>query len=215
MREKMSALTGLLPQDRQMRGPAPLPEHGLQYGEWDYRMPMKSAALSGGERLAVAVSRAMHFDSEPLGAGGRYANNHTGNICFGKRKHSGSAILSKCAVLTAAIIAIVGPSPGAIAQALSPAPLYEGNTTIPTKNGATQAVHVSVQSWGIAGTEHEIPLQGFYVAHLLSGQISATIDGQTTQHLPGDYWTVKAGAAMRVKAGGEVAVSETTVVSKQ
>jgi len=123
--------------------------------------------------------------------------------------------LSKCTVVITAIVAVVGPSPGAIAQDFSPTTVYEGNTTIPAKNGATQAVHVSIQSWGIAGPEHEIPLQGFYVAHLLSGQISATIDGQTTQHLPGDYWTVKAGTAMRVKAGGEVAVLETTVVSKQ
>ena len=133
----------------------------------------------------------------------------------GGEKDNASAILSKCTVVTTAIVAIVGPSSGAIAQALSPTPVYEGNTTIPAKNGATQAVHVSIQSWGIAGPEHEIPLQGFYVAHLLSGQISATIDGQTTQHLPGDYWTVKAGATMQVKVIGEVAVLETTVVSKQ
>jgi hypothetical protein len=53
------------------------------------------------------------------------------------------------------------------------------------------------------------------VAHLLSGQILATIDGRTTPHLPGDYWTVKAGAAMRVKVVEEVAVLETTAVSKQ
>ena len=53
------------------------------------------------------------------------------------------------------------------------------------------------------------------MAHLLSGQILATVDGQTTQHLPGDYWTVKAGATMRVRVVGEVAVLETTVVSKQ
>ena len=167
------------------------------------------------ERQAVAISRAMHFDSEHLGAGGRYANNRPGNIVSGSEKHNGSAILSKCAVAISAIVAVVGPSPGAIAQDFSPTTVYEGNTTIPAKNGATQAVHVSIQSWGIAGPEHEIPLQGFYVAHLLSGQISATIDGQTTQHLPGDYWTVKAATAMRVKAGGEVAVLETTVVSKQ
>jgi hypothetical protein len=89
--------------------------------------------------------------------------------------------------MAAAFVAIAGSMPGAMAQALSPTPVYEGNTTIPAKNGATQAVHISVQSWGIAGPEHEIPVQGFYVAHLLSGQISATIDGQTTQHLPGDY----------------------------
>jgi len=102
-----------------------------------------------------------------------------------------------------------------MAQALAPTPVFEASTTIPAKNGATQAVHVSVQSWGIAGPEHEIPLQGFYVAHLLSGQILATIDGQTRQHLPGDYWTVKAGATMGVNVVGEVAVLETTVVSKQ
>ena len=53
------------------------------------------------------------------------------------------------------------------------------------------------------------------MAHLLSGQILATVYGQTTQHLPGDYWTVKAGAAMRVKVVGEVAVLETIVVIKQ
>jgi hypothetical protein len=126
-----------------------------------------------------------------------------------------SAVLSVRAVVTAAILAAVGPSPGAVAQALSPTPVYEANATIPAKNGGSQAVHVSVHAWAISGQEQEIPLQGFYVAHLLSGQISATLDGQTTQHLPGDYWAVKAGAAMRVKAGGEVAVLETTVVSKQ
>jgi uncharacterized cupin superfamily protein len=133
----------------------------------------------------------------------------------GGEKDNASAILSKCTVVTTAIVAIVGPSSGAIAQALSPTPVYEANTTIPAKNGAAEAVHVSVHSWGIAGQEQEIPLHGFYVAHLLSGQILATVDGQTTQHLPGDYWTVKAGATMRVRVVGEVAVLETTVVSKQ
>jgi outer membrane protein assembly factor BamB len=100
---------------------------------------------------------------------------------------------------------------------LSPTPVFEANTTIPAKNGATQAVHISVQSWAIAGQEREIqiPLHEFYVAHLLSGEILATIDGQTTERLPGDYWTVKAGAAMRIMMVGEVAVLETTVVSKQ
>lgn len=119
-----------------------------------------------------------------------------------------------CAVMTAAIVAIVGPSPGAMAQAVS-SPVFEANATVPGKNGATEAVHVSVQAWEIGGEQQEMPLYGFYVAHLLSGHILATIDGRTMQHLPGDYWTVKAGAAMTVKVVGEVAVLETTVVSKQ
>jgi quercetin dioxygenase-like cupin family protein len=121
----------------------------------------------------------------------------------------------KCIAAATAWVVIAGPLAGAMAQALPPTPVFEANTTIPAKNGATQAVHVSIQSWAIAGQEHEIPLHGFYVAHLLSGIISATIDGQTTQHLPGDYWTVKAGTTMRVKVVGEVAVLETTVVAKQ
>jgi len=58
-------------------------------------------------------------------------------------------------------------------------------------------------------------LRGFYTAHLLSGIISTTIDGQTTAHLPGDYWTVKPGAIMQVKVIGEVAVMETIVMAKQ
>lgn len=122
--------------------------------------------------------------------------------------------MTKCAIFTIAIVAIAGPSPG-VAQALTPAPVYEGDTTIAAKNGGTEAAHVSIQSWAIPAQEQQIPLQGFYVAHLLSGQILATIDGQTTQHLPGDYWTVKVGAAMRVKTVGEVAALETIVVSKQ
>jgi hypothetical protein len=117
-----------------------------------------------------------------------------------------------------ALISIAIPLAGAIAQTLSSSPVFEANTTTPAKNGAAQPVRVSVQSWGIAGqdrTIHEIPLRGFYVAHLISGHISAVIDGQTTEHLPGDYWAVTAGAAMQVKVLGEVAVLETTVVTKQ
>ena len=115
----------------------------------------------------------------------------------------------------AALVSIAIPLAGAIAQALSPTLVFEGNTTIPSKNGATQTVHIVVQSWAIAGQEDDIPLRGFYVAHLLSGAISATIDGQTAEHLPGPYWTVKAGATMRVKVVGEVAVLETIVMAKE
>jgi len=121
----------------------------------------------------------------------------------------------KCLATMAALVTIAVPLAGAMAQALSPTPLFEGNTTVPVKGDATQAAHVSVQSWRIAGQENELPMRGFYVAHLLSGQISTTIDGQTMEHLPGDYWTVKTGASMRVKVVGEVAVLETIVVAKR
>jgi uncharacterized cupin superfamily protein len=124
-----------------------------------------------------------------------------------------STAMTKCIAATIALVAIAVPLAGAMAQALSPSAtiVFEGNTT----TGTTQAAHIVVQSWVIGGQEREIPLGGFYVAHLLSGAISTTIDGQTTERLPGDYWTVKAGAGMRVKVVGEVAVLETTVVAKQ
>jgi hypothetical protein len=169
--------------------------------------------LSGGARHAAAIS-VRCTSSEHLGAGGQNANNRPEMFVPASEKHDGSAIVAKRAIVTTAIVAVVGSSPGAIAQALSPPPAYEGEATVKAKNGSTEAVHISIQSWGIAGREQEISLRRFYVAHLLSGQILATIDGQTAQHLPGDYWTVNAGSAMRVKVVGEVAVLETTVVSK-
>lgn len=121
----------------------------------------------------------------------------------------------------AAFVMVAIPLAGALAQTLSPAPVFEGNATITAKNGTVQPVHVSVHSWGISGNRgkndaaHEIPLRGFYIAHLLSGAISSTIDGQTTGHMPGDYWAVNPGASMQVKVLGEYAVLETIVVTKQ
>jgi quercetin dioxygenase-like cupin family protein len=132
--------------------------------------------------------------------------------------------MSECRAMTkrvAAITTLVSiaiPVAGTIAQTLSPSPVFEANTTIPAKNGTAQPVHITVQSWGIPGQDHathEISLRGFYVAHLISGHISTTIDGQTTTQAPGAYWTVKAGATMQVKVLGEVAVLETIVTAKQ
>jgi quercetin dioxygenase-like cupin family protein len=122
---------------------------------------------------------------------------------------------------TAALVTLLPLSvcvSGAIAKNLASIPVFEANTTTVAGNGASQPVRVSVQSWELSGPQgatHEIPVQGFYVAHLLSGSIATTIDGQTTTPPPGAYWTVKAGATMQVKVLGEFAVLETIVVSKQ
>src|SRR2546426_8136484 len=89
----------------------------------------------------------------------------------------------RVAVITA-LISIVIPLAAAVAQTLAPSPVFEANTTTPAKNGATQSVHISVQLWelgGPNGATHEISLRGFYVAHLLSGDVSTTIDGRTTE----------------------------------
>jgi quercetin dioxygenase-like cupin family protein len=125
-----------------------------------------------------------------------------------------SMAMTKCIAVTAALVAIGVLSLGKTAQALEPTPMLDAEITTPAKNGGTQAAGVVVQSWAISA-EQEIPLSGFYVAHLRSGAVAATIDGQTTERLPGDYWTVKASARMRVKAIGEIAVLETIVVTKK
>jgi hypothetical protein len=120
-------------------------------------------------------------------------------------------------VLTA-LITLAIPANGTMGEVLSPSPVSEASSTIQARNGAPQAVHITVQSWAISGQGHattEIPLHGFYVAHLISGHILGTIDGKTTEHLPGDYWSVAPGEALQVKVLNEGAVLETIVVAKQ
>jgi hypothetical protein len=121
--------------------------------------------------------------------------------------------------IKAGLVSIAVTLSSAIAQTLSPNPVFEGNMTTPAKDGAALPVHVSIQSWQIAnqkdGAVREIPLQGFYVAHLLSGNVVTRIDGQTTKQAPGDYWVVKTGASMQIEVVGEFAVLETIVAAKQ
>jgi hypothetical protein len=134
----------------------------------------------------------------------------------------------KSAPLGAPLMAIL--LHGAAAQDLSSKDVFDGAVTTLTElpahgemNAARASpdIHISIKSWGITGdrrgdsTLQEIPLQGFYLAHLLSGQITATIGGKTTRHSPGDYWAIKPGATMQVKALGDYAMLETTVISKQ
>jgi hypothetical protein len=125
----------------------------------------------------------------------------------------------KRAFLSAALTAIL--LPGAAAEDLSSKHIFDGVTTTRTDAGAPVDIRLSIQSWGIKGDRRapgapqEIPLQGFYLAHLLSGEVTTTIGQETTRHSPGDYWAVKPGATMQVKALGDYAMLETTVVSKQ
>ena len=107
---------------------------------------------------------------------------------------------------------------GAAAQTVTPLRVFEGTTTTRAPSGSPQAVHVDVQSWEISahlGAPFEVPLRGFYVAHLLSGNISTTIAGRTVNRVPSSYWAVTPGATMEVKVLGEYAVLETIVVAKQ
>jgi hypothetical protein len=93
--------------------------------------------------------------------------------------------------------------------------VFEG--TAPAATAGGQPVRVTVQSWAIPsrhGELYELPLRGFYVAHLQAGDIATTIDGQTTAREPGSFWTVKSGASMQVKVLSEFAVLETIIPVK-
>jgi hypothetical protein len=118
----------------------------------------------------------------------------------------------------AALVSMAIPLAVAVAQTLSPTPVFEGRTTTLTKSGAMQPVGINVQSWEMSGPKdvtHDIPLRGFYLAHLLSGEISTTIGGQTTKQEAGAYWTVAPGGTMQVRVLHQFAVLETIVVSNR
>jgi hypothetical protein len=107
-----------------------------------------------------------------------------------------------------------------MAQTLSAHPEFESTATMTARNGTVESAYISLETWGITGERgpngptYEIPLHGFYVAHLINGVMWTTIDGQTTKRATGDYWTVKPGSAMQVKVIGELALLETIVVAK-
>jgi hypothetical protein len=113
-----------------------------------------------------------------------------------------------------AMLTITVVPSAAIAEPIAQS-VFEGATAAQPKTG--QSFHLSVQSWQFTPTDavHEIPLRGFYVAHLLSGSIVTTIDGVVTTRGDGAYWTVKAGEIMQVEVLGEFAVLETIVIAKQ
>ncbi len=106
------------------------------------------------------------------------------------------------------------------AQTLAPRQQFQSDITVPATNGTTQTARVIVQSWEISGSRTrqspslQIPLMGFYLARLVSGEIQAIIDGRAAKKTTGQYWVVPTGTIMQVQAVGELAVLETTVVAK-
>ena len=124
----------------------------------------------------------------------------------------------KCNPAVAVLALAALPWAGAAAQTLVLTPLSQSKLTAPKTDGTVQPVEVSIQSWDLVrgeGGMYEIPLRGFYVAHLLNGDISTTIDGQTTTQPADAYWAVKSGGTMQVKVNGQVAKLETITFSKQ
>jgi hypothetical protein len=124
-------------------------------------------------------------------------------------------------LLAISVAAVVVTAAAANAQTLAPLQQFESDITVAAPNGVTKAARVSVQSWGIAGRRSrqsptlQVPLTGFYLARLVSGEIQAIIDGRMSEKTTGEYWVVPTGTTMQVQAVGEQAVLETTVVAKQ
>jgi hypothetical protein len=96
-----------------------------------------------------------------------------------------------------------------------------GRVFVPTTGGATAGANlpldVQITDWHFvkATGSSTLPVQGFYVAHLLAGVIVADIDGSCEPHQPGDFWTVPQGAGLivRITPPHEEALLETTTVS--
>jgi hypothetical protein len=123
----------------------------------------------------------------------------------------------KCNLGVAILVLAALHCAGAVGQTLALTPVFQGQLMAPKTDGTMQPIGVSVQSWELASGEggmYEIPLRGFYVAHLLGGNISTSIDGQTTSQPPGAYWAVKSGATMKVKVNGQSAILETILITR-
>ena len=92
-----------------------------------------------------------------------------------------------------------------------------GNPKVSGGAPETVGTKEAADKWTIAndGAVHEIPLAGFYVVQLQSGNVAATVAGETIDHRSSDFWTVKAGATMSVKVLSQLAVLETIAPAKQ
>ena len=54
-----------------------------------------------------------------------------------------------------------------------------------------------------------LPVNGFYVANLVGGIVTVTINGISEKHLPGEFWVVPDGKSMYVQLEGQNAVLQT------
>jgi quercetin dioxygenase-like cupin family protein len=187
----------------------------------DYSFPPDGQAHA----ITLASGALLHLRDElpEIGIAGERLALTSGARTRRSRLHAGTVrepTMTRIAIGTAAAaLAALSATPFAqgVAQTLEPRPVFEATLAAPVKNGAAQPANISIQSWELPnqeGAAHEIPLRGFYVAHLLSGDVSVTVDGQTAAYVPGDYWAVKPGATMQVKVLSELAVLETIVAAK-
>jgi hypothetical protein len=88
---------------------------------------------------------------------------------------------------------------------------------IPKGKEAAVPLRVECKEWHVTREEQgaEFPQQGFYIAQLLAGVITAEIDGKPAQHVPGDFWIVEKGSRMvvKMKLHRETAIIQTIAVN--
>ena len=94
---------------------------------------------------------------------------------------------------------------------------FSGTLKPTNPKGATVSLHVEIKKWDITGGDRsmELPDQGFYVAHLVSGDITTKMGDKSQLRHPGDFWTVEKGTRMvvQIKPPNESAFLETVAVS--
>jgi len=85
-----------------------------------------------------------------------------------------------------------------------------------TPKGASVSLRVEFKDWNVTRNAQgtELPQQGFYIAHLASGEVVTEIGGKSETRHAGDFWTMERGQRMlvRIKAPQEAAVIQTLVV---
>jgi len=87
----------------------------------------------------------------------------------------------------------------------------------PRTKGPATPLRVELKQWHLAGQGMPIEIRerGFYVAHLIWGNVSTEVGGTTTRRTPGDFWTVEKGSRLviTIKKPGEEALLQTFSVN--
>ena len=60
----------------------------------------------------------------------------------------------------------------------------------------------------------DLPVRGFMVTELKSGDLETTIDSQATKRRPGEFWVVRPGQKYAVKSLGAMVVLHVTIFSR-
>ena len=83
--------------------------------------------------------------------------------------------------------------------------------------GTVVPLKVEVRNWtvSLSARAFEMPDQGFYIVHLVSGRVTTEIAGKTAARNPGDFWVVEKGQrmAISIKRPHESAGLQTIAVS--